>query len=245
MIGWVDSPVTPIYSCQLNKSFRDQELNSWTDNLQFRRGFWAKSWEFSDLRFLYTMFTLQTSFKPLLLRGGGGEGRGVNFVSRGDCEGGKRLRLLSQLRPTNSTSPPLKMKNTIKTKILYDTLWLSKVTKGWYSMVTNILRSRACDPFPLKIAYERIHSFGISLCLTGLLLWLKRLQQKENSLLLVWKCKELTTPLAFIALACRLFPRILNSYRISFLHIFSFFHPPLTSKFFPSLHLPLRPPSIR
>jgi hypothetical protein len=27
---------------------------------------------FSDLRFLYTMFTLQTSFKPLLLTGGGG-----------------------------------------------------------------------------------------------------------------------------------------------------------------------------
>jgi hypothetical protein len=28
--------------------------------------------EFSDLRFLYTMFTLQTSFKSLLLWGGGG-----------------------------------------------------------------------------------------------------------------------------------------------------------------------------
>jgi hypothetical protein len=42
-------------------------------NLQFRRGFWAKSWVFSDLRFPYKMFTLQTSFKPLLLGGGGGD----------------------------------------------------------------------------------------------------------------------------------------------------------------------------
>jgi hypothetical protein len=28
--------------------------------------------EFSDMRFPYTMFTLQTSFKPLLLKVGGG-----------------------------------------------------------------------------------------------------------------------------------------------------------------------------
>jgi hypothetical protein len=42
------------------------------------------------------MYTLQTSFKPLLLKG-----VGVKSVSRGDCEqqGGKLLRLLSQLRP--------------------------------------------------------------------------------------------------------------------------------------------------
>ncbi len=45
------------------------------------------------------MFTLQISFKPLLLKDGG-KGR-VKSVRRGDCEqqGGKLLRLLSQLRP--------------------------------------------------------------------------------------------------------------------------------------------------
>ncbi len=44
------------------------------------------SW-FSDLRFPFTMFTLQTSFKPFLMGGGWG----VKSVSRGDCEwkGGK------------------------------------------------------------------------------------------------------------------------------------------------------------
>ncbi len=31
---------------------------------------------FPDLRFPYTIFTLQTSFKPLLLKGVGGGGRG-------------------------------------------------------------------------------------------------------------------------------------------------------------------------
>ncbi len=43
------------------------------------------------------MFTLKTSFKPLLLGGGGG----LKSVSRGDCEqqGGKLLRLLPQSRP--------------------------------------------------------------------------------------------------------------------------------------------------
>jgi hypothetical protein len=40
------------------------------------------------------MFTLQTSFKQFWPTGGG-----VKSVSRGDCEGGKLLRLLSQLRP--------------------------------------------------------------------------------------------------------------------------------------------------
>jgi hypothetical protein len=39
-------------------------------NVKFRWGFWT-SWEFSDLRFPYTMFTLQTSFKPLFLKGWG------------------------------------------------------------------------------------------------------------------------------------------------------------------------------
>jgi hypothetical protein len=43
------------------------------------------------------MFTLQTSFKPLFLAVVGE----VKSSSRGDCEqqGGKILRLLSQLRP--------------------------------------------------------------------------------------------------------------------------------------------------
>ncbi len=50
-----------------------------------------------DLRFLYTTFTLQTSFKKLLFNGG----EDVKSVRRGDCEqqGGKLLRLLSQLHP--------------------------------------------------------------------------------------------------------------------------------------------------
>jgi hypothetical protein len=43
------------------------------------------------------MFTSQTSFKPLLLKRKGE----VKSISRGDCDwqGGKLLRLLSQLRP--------------------------------------------------------------------------------------------------------------------------------------------------
>jgi hypothetical protein len=43
------------------------------------------------------MFTLQTSFNPLLIKGRGG----LKSVNRGDSEqqGGKFLRLLSQLRP--------------------------------------------------------------------------------------------------------------------------------------------------
>ena len=41
-------------------------------NIQFYWRFWAQSWEFSDLRFPYKMFTFQTSFKPFLIRGGGG-----------------------------------------------------------------------------------------------------------------------------------------------------------------------------
>jgi hypothetical protein len=48
---------------------KEQKPNSKTYN------FVEVSWhnlEFSDLRFPYTMFTLQTSFKPPLLNGGGG-----------------------------------------------------------------------------------------------------------------------------------------------------------------------------
>jgi hypothetical protein len=37
------------------------------------------------VRFPYRMFTLQTSFKPSLL-GGGGREWGVKSVGRGDCE---------------------------------------------------------------------------------------------------------------------------------------------------------------
>jgi hypothetical protein len=45
-----------------------------------------ESSEFSDLRFSQTIFTLQTSFKPLLLKGGTGGGGGIKTVSKGDCE---------------------------------------------------------------------------------------------------------------------------------------------------------------
>ncbi len=56
--------------------------------------------EFSDLWFPYAMFKLQNSFKQFLLGWGGG-GVYVKSISRGDCEkqGGKFVRLLSQLRP--------------------------------------------------------------------------------------------------------------------------------------------------
>ncbi len=54
-------------------------------NVQFRWGFWAKSWEFSDFRFPYTMFTLKTSLKPLKLKGEGGGG-GEKSVTGGDSE---------------------------------------------------------------------------------------------------------------------------------------------------------------
>ncbi len=40
-------------------------------NVLFLWGFLAYSWDFSGLRFPYTMFTSQTSFKPLLQGGGG------------------------------------------------------------------------------------------------------------------------------------------------------------------------------
>ncbi len=41
--------------------------------VQFRWGSWALSWEFSDLRFQFTMFTLQTSSSHLCSGGGGRE----------------------------------------------------------------------------------------------------------------------------------------------------------------------------
>ncbi len=43
-------------------------------NEQFRWGFWALFWEFSDLGFPDTMLTLQTSFKSPLLKAGEGGG---------------------------------------------------------------------------------------------------------------------------------------------------------------------------
>ncbi len=50
-------------------------------NVQFRSGFRAWSWEFSELRFPYTMLRIQTIFKPLLLKGwGGGGGAGDPFL---------------------------------------------------------------------------------------------------------------------------------------------------------------------
>ncbi len=50
------------------------------------------------MRFLYTIFTLRTRKTPFAQ---GGRGGGLKSVSRGDCEqqGGKLLRLMSQLRP--------------------------------------------------------------------------------------------------------------------------------------------------
>ncbi len=52
-------------------------------------------------RFPYTMFTLQTSFTSVQTTFAQGGAGGVKSVSRGDFElqGGKIVRLLSQLRP--------------------------------------------------------------------------------------------------------------------------------------------------
>ncbi len=47
-----------------------QKSNSWTYNFVEVSGHNLESSEFSDLRFPYTMFTLQTSFKTLLLKRG-------------------------------------------------------------------------------------------------------------------------------------------------------------------------------
>jgi hypothetical protein len=65
------------------------------------------------------MFTLQTSFKPLFLRGGGG----TQYVSRSDneFEGGKLLRFLSQLCPRILPLVLVWMKNS---KLQYN--WSSK-----------------------------------------------------------------------------------------------------------------------
>ncbi len=41
-------------------------------NVQFCWSFWAESWEYLGLRLPYEMFTIQTSFKQLLLTEGGG-----------------------------------------------------------------------------------------------------------------------------------------------------------------------------
>ncbi len=52
-------------------------------NVDFRLGFWGIILRVLRLEFTYTMFTLQTSFKPLLLKRGWEE---VKSVSRGDSE---------------------------------------------------------------------------------------------------------------------------------------------------------------
>jgi hypothetical protein len=67
-------------------------------------------WEFSDsgFRFPITIITLQTSFKPLFLRGGGGGGGGVKSFSRADSEWqvGKLLRGLTIIHVSYCPYPP-------------------------------------------------------------------------------------------------------------------------------------------
>jgi hypothetical protein len=60
---------------------------------------------------VYKMFIFQTSLKPLLLKGGGGEG--VKSICRDDCDyqGGKLLRLLAY--PNYVQEFGLSMRNTV------------------------------------------------------------------------------------------------------------------------------------
>ena len=51
----------------LPRSLRGQIIRSRIHERTTSLRFWAYSWEFSDLRFPYTMFTLQTSYIPILL----------------------------------------------------------------------------------------------------------------------------------------------------------------------------------
>ena len=90
-------------------------------------------WQFSDLRFPYTMFTLHTSFKPLLLKAGGG----LKSVSRSDCDCNlSQLRL--RIRPQRQIlycSRALHFKRKV-TKIVSPStvqahLFLQKVQKVW------------------------------------------------------------------------------------------------------------------
>ncbi len=54
---------------------------TWSPNKLWRSNAILNLW-FSDVRFQYTMFTLQISFKPLLFGGGGGWGT-LKYVSSG------------------------------------------------------------------------------------------------------------------------------------------------------------------
>ncbi len=80
-----------------NRSWTGGRIHERTTSVRFL----GIIWRVLRLRFLCTMFTLQTSFKPLLLKGAG-----IKSVSRGDCEwqGGKLLKLLSPPTSKNSTS---------------------------------------------------------------------------------------------------------------------------------------------
>jgi hypothetical protein len=58
----------PAYFLHLSSGYALlQKPNSWTDNFVEFNIESSETWGFR-----YTMFTLQTSFKPLLLKGGGG-----------------------------------------------------------------------------------------------------------------------------------------------------------------------------
>ncbi len=70
------------YQCRLSDSEHNSSMKgpTWKDHPKSRTYNFVEvsgqSWEFSDLRFPYTMFTSQTSFNPLLLKGG----RGVKAI---------------------------------------------------------------------------------------------------------------------------------------------------------------------
>jgi hypothetical protein len=61
------------------------------------------------VRFSYTMFRLQTSFKPLLTGGGGGRGS----VSRGDCSKEENFTTVVLITSKNSASVLLILTNFV------------------------------------------------------------------------------------------------------------------------------------
>ncbi len=90
-------------------------------NVQLCWGFWAQSWGFSDFRVPYAMFSIQTSLKPLLLKGD----RGI------------RQRWLWIARSvTLKTFVPITSKNTASGKI---PSWISpEIWTDYIVYITNI-----------------------------------------------------------------------------------------------------------
>jgi hypothetical protein len=116
-----------------------QKPNSWTSNF-VEVSVLSIIWRVFRLEVSeYTMFTLQTSFKPLLH---GGEGGGVKSVRRGGCEklGEKLLRLSSQLRPRIRPQRQ-RSRDKYRTVPNHDTL-----KSMWREVNGNLMKFYLCIP---------------------------------------------------------------------------------------------------